>query len=107
MSKKKKTAVKPLPIQETPDMEVYDDVITWGDKDLFKLLYKEFSIEEGWCKTTKAMEITRVGCLIQVSTQQGDSIAEALTFVPNTKIYEIKNEIGQVVERKIIKNINQ
>ena len=37
-------------------------------------------------KSTKGMEIEGVGCVVQVTTQQGDNVAEALTFVPGVKI---------------------
>jgi len=62
------------------------DLVTFGDGDLFKLLSKASSKEEGWMKSTKAMEIPGVGCVVQVTTQQGDNVAEALTFVPGVKI---------------------
>jgi len=51
---------------------------------------------------TKAMQIDGVGCVVQVTTQQGDNIAEALTFVPGCKIEESKNENGEVVSRKLV-----
>ena len=37
-------------------------------------------------KSAKAMEIRGVGCVVQVTTQQGDHVAEALTFVPGVEI---------------------
>jgi hypothetical protein len=46
------------------------DIIFWGDGDTFKLISKASSKEEGWMKSTKAMEITGVGCVVQVTTQQ-------------------------------------
>jgi len=54
-------------------------------------------------KSTKAMEIYGVGCVVQVTTQQGDNIAEALTFVPNSKIKEMyapRESMGQ--ENKVL-----
>lgn len=66
--------------QNVSDLKVY------GDGDTFKLLCKASSAAEGWMKSTKAMEIPGVGCVVQVTTQQGDNIAEALTFVPGVKI---------------------
>ena len=59
------------------------DIQFWGDGDTFKLISKAWSKKEGWMKSTKAMEIKGVGCVIQVTTQQGSNVAEALTFVPN------------------------
>lgn len=63
-----------------PDIDVY------GDGDLFQLLCKASSEKEGWMKSTKAMEIFGVGCVVQVTTQQNDNIAEALVFVPGVKV---------------------
>ena len=62
------------------------DLVTFGNGDLFQLISKAHSVEEGWMKSTKAMQIDGVGCLVQVTTQQGDNVAEALTFVPGVKI---------------------
>ena len=62
------------------------DLITFGNGDLFTLLSKASSKKEGWMKSTKALEIEGVGCLVQVTTQQGDNVAEALAFVPGVYI---------------------
>ena len=62
------------------------DIVVFGNGDTFKLISKASSKAEGWMKSTKAMEIEGVGCVIQVTTQQGDNVAEALTFVPGVKI---------------------
>lgn len=64
------------------------DLLVYGNGDLFKLLCKASSQAEGWMKSTKAMEIEGVGCVVQVTTQQGDNVAEALTFVPGVHIEE-------------------
>lgn len=69
------------------------DVNVFGDGDMFKLLSKASSESEGWMKSTKAMEIPKIGCVVQVTTQQLNkdgrySLAEALTFVPHVKIVE-------------------
>ena len=63
-----------------------NDLITFGNGDTFRLICKASSKNEGWMKSTKAMEIFGVGCVVQVTTQQGDNVAEALTFVPGVKI---------------------
>ena len=80
------------------------DIVFWGDGDLFKLISKASSQEEGWMKSTKAMDIQGSGCLVQVTTQQGDNVAEALTFVPNVKVKEVLDNKGQVISRSIIKD---
>jgi hypothetical protein len=61
------------------------DLKVFGNGDLFKLISKASSSEEGWMKSTKAMETPR-GCVVQVTTQQGDNVAEALVFVPDVSI---------------------
>ena len=84
------------------------DIKFWGLPDMWKLISKAHSEEEGWMKSTKAMEIAGVGCLVQVSTQQlslngGDSIAEAITFVTRTGIEEIWDENHEkVIGRKFV-----
>lgn len=62
------------------------DLVVFGNGDTFKLICKASSKAEGWMKSTKAMQIDDVGCVVQVTTQQGDNVAEAITFVPNVKI---------------------
>lgn len=78
------------------------DIVFWGDGDTFKLISKASSQNEGWMKSTKAMQIDRVGCVIQVTTQQGENVAEALQFAPGVRIHE-KKEDGVVISRQIVK----
>jgi hypothetical protein len=78
------------------------DLQIWGNGDMFKLLCKASSKDEKWMKSTKAMEIPHVGCVVQVTTQQGDNVAEAITFVPNTRIQEEYDENGKVISRKLM-----
>ena len=81
------------------------DIKFWGDGDTFKLISKASSVSEGWMKSTKAMEIFGIGCVIQVTTQQGDNVAEALTFVPNTRIAEFRDDNGEIVVRQVVGNL--
>ena len=67
------------------------DIKTHGYVDQWVLLCKASSVSEGWMKSTKAMEIYQVGCLVQVTTQQGDNVAEAVTFVPGVYIFTGKD----------------
>jgi len=67
------------------------DIVIFGE-DLFKLLSKASSKEEGWMKSTKAMEVPG-GCVVQVTTQQDNNVAEAVCFVPGVKI--IGDETGR------------
>ena len=68
------------------------DLIVYGEGDVFKLLSKASSKSEGWMKSTKVMQVP-TGCVIQVTTQQGDHIAEALTFVPGVKLSGISGSL--------------
>lgn len=80
------------------------DIVVFGNGDTFQLICKASSENEGWMKSTKAMRCGN-GCLVQVTTQQRNpdgsySLAEALSFVPNTSIVEtIKG--GRVVGREL------
>lgn len=84
------------------------DLKTFGDGDTFKLLCKASSEAEGWMKSTKAMQ-TPNGCVIQVTTQQGDNIAEALTYVPGVRLVEdyqsgMNDVIGRHLEAMTLNN---
>ena len=73
------------------------DINVVGNGDLFELICKASSNEQGWMKSTKAMEITGAGCVVQVTTQQRNpdgsySVAEALTWVPDVGIALDENE---------------
>lgn len=75
---------------QVPDLEIV------GDGDMFKLLCKASSEREGWMKSTKAMELSGIGCVVQVTTQQRNedgsyAIAEAVTFVPGVRVVPCVN----------------
>ena len=74
------------------------DIVVFGNGDTFTLICKASSQAEGWMKSTKAMEIPGVGCLVQVTTQQRNpdgsySVAEALAYVPGVRIVVDRNGI--------------
>ena len=75
-----------------------EDLKVFGNGDMFQLLCKASSNREHWMKSTKAMEIPGVGCLVQVTTQQGDNVAEALCFVPRVKIVEDIDKGGKKLQ---------
>ena len=75
------------------------DVKIIGNGDSFRLLCKAYSKNEEWMKSSKAYEIPNVGCIVQVTTQHKDNIAEAVCFVPNVKIVDDING-----GRKLISN---
>ncbi len=82
------------------------DIIFWGNGDLFKLISKASSENEGWMKSTKAMQIEGVGCVVQVTTQQKGldgtyAVAEAVTFVPGVVIIEYADSEGKITSREL------
>lgn len=69
------------------------DIQVFGNGDTFQLLCKASSQAEGWMKSTKAMQVGELGCVVQVTTQQKNpdgtyAIAEAVTFVPNCEVFQ-------------------
>lgn len=84
------------------------DIVFWGNGDTFKLISKASSNNENWMKSTKAMQIDNVGCVVQVTTQQGNNVSEAVTFVSGVKIEETWDspdapKEGKVISRKLVK----
>ena len=75
------------------------DVEIFGNPDTFQLICKASSKNEGWMKSTKAMEVPGRGCIIQVSTQQGDNVAEAICFVPDVVILVDDGGNKKIVKR--------
>lgn len=61
------------------------DVKLVGNSDMFQLLCKASSESQGWMKSCKAMEVPG-GCIVQVTTQNKDNVAEALVYVPGVMI---------------------
>ena len=81
--------------QNVPDIKVV------GNGDMFRLLCKASSQNEGWMKSSKAMEVPG-GCIVQVTTQQKNidgtySIAEAIVFCPGVKIADDVNNGRKLV----------
>lgn len=84
--------------QNVPDLKVV------GNGDSFQLLCKASSQEEGWMKSTKAMNIPGLGCIVQVTTQQRNpdgsyALAEAVCFVPGSGIDTDENGGRKLVSR--------
>ena len=83
---------KTLDITDTKDLSrKVSDVQVFGDPDTWQLICKASSKSQGWMKSTKAMLIPGVGVLVQVSTQQGDHVAEALCLVRGAGICTMLN----------------
>jgi hypothetical protein len=58
---------------------------------MFQLLCKASSSKQGWMKSSKAMEIPGIGCIVQVTTQQRNrdgshAVAEAACFIPGVRV---------------------
>lgn len=92
--------------KNVPDLDVC------GNGDLWRLLCKASSQEEGWMKSAKVMEVgpqrlvdddalalegitAPLGCLVQVTTQQRSpdgsyAVAEALAFVPGAALSDFE-----------------
>jgi len=69
---------KALDVQNVEDAKAkVSDIKVVGNGDTFALLCKASSKSQGWMKSAKAMEVPG-GCVMQVTTQQGDNVAEAL-----------------------------
>lgn len=79
------------------------DVKVVGNGDSFRLLCKASSKAEGWMKSCKAYQINELGCLVQVTTQQGDNVSEALCFVPGTSIVDDTNNGRKLVWSELTK----
>jgi len=67
-----------------------NDIEVVGNGDLFVLLSKASSKSQGWMKSSKAMQAGS-GCVVQVTTQQDNNVAEAVTYVPNVCIVSDEN----------------
>ncbi len=81
-----KSAVKSLDVVNIEDAkEKISDLKFVGNGDLFQLLAKASSKSQGWMKSTKVMEVPG-GVVVQVTTQNWDNVAEALTYVPGVKV---------------------
>ncbi len=66
------------------------DIEVTGDGDLWQLLSKASSKDQGWMKSSKAMTVGD-GCVVQVTTQQCNpdgsyALAEAICFVPDVHV---------------------
>jgi len=83
------------------------DIEVFGDGDMFKLLCKASSQAEGWMKSTKAMEIEGIGCVVQVTTHQRNhdgtnSVAEAVCFVPGAQVVDDPQDPDNCTGRKLV-----
>lgn len=79
-------------LKSTEDGESANDVIDAVDvvcpsgHDGFQLLCALSNKDEQWASSTKAMKLSGVGCIVQVTTVSKGSITESLCFVPGITI---------------------
>lgn len=83
------------------------DIKVFGDGDLWQLVSKASSAEQGWMKSCKAMEVPGRGVCVQVTTQQRNpdgsyAIAEAVCFVPGCRVDTHRDDAGNVIGRSIV-----
>jgi hypothetical protein len=78
--------------------DLLDEAYALGRKDR-EAVCKASSKNEEWMKSTKALEIDGLGCVVQVTTQQCHHVAEAVCFVPGVRIVD-DEEFGG---RKLVK----
>lgn len=84
------------------------DIVFWGDVDMFKLISKASSQNEGWMKSTKAMQCGK-HVVVQCETQQRNpdgsySLSQSLTTVQFSVIEDILDYNGVVIGREIVSN---
>lgn len=83
----------------TPKQAAQSGVEFLGDPNKWVVLHKAWNADEGWMRSTKALEIPGVGCMVQVSTLEKDKIAESVCFVPDVGITADSNG-----GRKLVRN---
>jgi len=83
----------------TPKQAAQSGVEFLGDPNKWVVLHKAWNTREGWMRSTKALEIPGVGCMVQVSMLDEDRIAESLCFVPDVGIADDSNS-----GRKLVRN---
>lgn len=83
------------------------DLKVWGNGDAWQLICKASSESEGWMKSTKAMRVSDLGCLVQVTTEKRNSngstsLAEAVTFVPRATVEPVLRHDGVLIGRRLV-----
>ena len=84
------------------------DLVVFGNGDTWKLLCKVSSKEQGFMKSTKALEVEGVGCVLQTTTEFRNRVdavtncTDSVVFVPGvTVIDDLDNETGKVIGRHL------
>ena len=66
------------------------DVQLFANADKWLCIGKCWSAKEKWMHSTKAMNIPGFGCVVQVSTQQGEQVTTSLTSIQGVGVYPSK-----------------
>lgn len=90
--------------------ENVEDLVIWGNPDLWLLIGKASSDKQGFMKSTKAMEVPGVGCFVQVTTQQifevGQKnhhvVAEGVTFAVGMRIHTYLGLDNEPIQRELV-----
>lgn len=77
----------------TPEETKATGTVLTGAADRWLCIAKAVNEKEGWMKSTKAMQVGSVGCLVQVTTQQRNKdgsweTTEAVCFAPGVSLVE-------------------
>ncbi|MCA8938788.1 MAG: hypothetical protein KDB07_03220 [Planctomycetes bacterium] len=83
--------MKTLDVTNQDDAKAKVSDVQFAGANSWHLVSKAWSKREGWMKSTKVMGVPG-GVVLQVSTQQNDSVAEALVFVPGATVEGILGE---------------
>lgn len=75
------------------------DLEVFGNGDAWRTICKASDQSQGWTKSTKAMSIANLGCLVHVTTQQQNpdgsyALGEALTFIPGAYVMDWVDHLG-------------
>jgi hypothetical protein len=60
-------------------------------KQLWKTVCKAWHEGQRWFKTTKAMEISGLGVLVQTSSYDQGQVTESLVFIPKAELIEVEH----------------
>jgi len=60
---------------------------------LWRTVCKAWDKKAGWMKSTKALEVHGLGVLVQVTTKEGTSLAEATCFIQGATLQDMGNGI--------------
>lgn len=71
-----------------------------GDPDVWVCIAKAWNAAEGWMKSTKVLQVINAGCFLQVTTQQGDTVSESVTWAPGIELNPSKTKLVSIPEAR-------